>query len=424
YFSYLKEASHITIPEKNIKGWSTWYYYYNKISPEIIYKNLETFKNKKIHFDFIQIDDGYETAVGDWLSLKPNFQGRMKELSDAIREAGFKPGIWIAPFITAIRSELAKNRPDFLLRTEYGKPIIAGWSPDWHGKFFYALDLTNPRVEEYVYNVVKTIVHDWGYEYLKLDFLYGGCMRGGNHIKSYLSRTEVLKHGMSIIREAAGKDVVFTGCGMPISTGIGNINAMRVGPDTAPLWKKMVGNFLQTGAMLGARNSIRNFVVRSFFHKKLWLNDPDCLMIRKSDTRLSEEERMTQINAIILSGGMLMFSDDFSTLSEDILQEVDKIIQLNEICFTGEALPLDVMVNEIPQIYYNTAGYIGVFNYKSKKRDIEVNLEQYSFFIDPIERLKEVWIGMEIELKGKYHFTINNLKPHASCLFKMDFLKK
>ncbi len=99
YFKFIKNQMNLNNFKNNIKGWSTWYYYYNKISPEIIYDNMKIIKEKKLNINLIQIDDGYQNFIGDWLDLSPNFNNRMKEIADKIKENGFIPGIWIAPFI-------------------------------------------------------------------------------------------------------------------------------------------------------------------------------------------------------------------------------------------------------------------------------------------------------------------------------------
>lgn len=424
YFSYLQKTEKIKIPQRNLKGWCTWYYYYNKIKPDDIVNNLKIIKQKKLPFDFIQIDDGYQIHVGDWLELKPDFKDRMKELADTIKARGYIPGIWLAPFIAAVKSNLVRSRPDFLLRTEQGKAITAGYSPDWVGNFFYALDITNPRVEEYIRQVVRIFVHEWGFKYLKLDFLYGGCMRGGNHVKAELSRAEVLKHGLTIIKEEAGKDVFIAGCGMPLSPGIGFCNSMRVGPDTAPVWRKIIGHIFRTGAMLGARNSMRNFMVRSPMNKKIWVNDPDCIMLRKTNTKLNEYERRTQINAIILAGGMLMFSDDLEEVAEGIMDDIGKIIELSDDCYKGEALPLDVMERELPSIYYNTAGYIGFFNFHNKQFTMVIDLKEYfsmSPYLEKMKKLIDVWSGEVIEIMPSKILIFQMMKPHSSRLFKIVY---
>ena len=418
YFAFIKNQMNIKVPKKNIKGWSSWYYYYNKITPEIIYQNMEVIKEKFLDINLIQIDDGYQKYVGDWLDLNPQFNDKMKELANNIKESGFIPGIWIAPFIADKRSELVKNYPEYVLKTDYGIPIVAGYNPMWQGKFYYGLDITNPSFEEYIRYVIRTIVREWGFKYIKLDFLYGGCLRGANHINFRLSRSEVLKYGMKIIREEAGKDAILIGCGMPLSTGIGTVNAMRVGPDTAPYWKKMIGGFLQTGAMICAKNSMRNFIVRSFMHKNLWLNDPDCIMMRNTKTRLNKYERMTCINSVIISGGLLLFSDNLLELTDLNFFEMDKINKIMEKTYTGNALPIDIMEKEIPEIYYNTSGFIGIFNFKNVFVNKAIDFKKISAITNNITILKDIWTEERFELNNGV-LELIKIPPHSSMLFKI-----
>jgi alpha-galactosidase len=419
YFDYINSSMNIELPAKNIKGYCTWYYFYDQIKPASIMQNVQVLKKRKVPVDLVQIDDGYQTLVGDWLDLKPEFQGKMEQLAADIRAAGYKPGLWLAPFIADRKSNLVKEFPDYILRTEFGRPIVAGFNPLWPGKIYYALDITNPRCEEYIRAVVRTIVHVWRFDYLKLDFLYGGCMRGGNHHNMRLSRAEVLKYGMQVIREEAGENVTFVGCGMPLSTGIGNVQAMRVGPDTAPVWRKIEGFLLRTGAMLGARNSIRNFLVRSSFHKKLWLNDPDCLMLRKQKTSLKPEERLTQINAIIISGGMLLYSDDFAQFGKDIFDELEIINHVSDECFKGNTIALDLMEHEVPEILFNTSGYLALFNFKSNRQTKRYDIGRFPGVPSRIKRLRNVWTGQEFTLGREKVLTFKKMQRHSSLLFEV-----
>jgi alpha-galactosidase len=419
YFNYIKKQMKIKIPDENVRGWSTWYYYYNKITPEIIYKNIDVIKSKKIDLDFIQVDDGYQKFVGDWLDLNPPFIDKMKEISDKIKEAGYKPGIWIAPFIADKKSDLVQTYPDYLLRTEYGRAIIGGYNPVWPGRYYYGLDITNPRFEEHIRNVIRTIAKEWGFEYFKLDFMFGGCLRGGNHINFKLTRAEVLKYGLKIIREEAGNSAVLVGCGMPLSPGIGTVNSMRVGPDTAPQWIKRMGNFLRTGAMIGTRNSTRNFMVRSFMHKRLWLNDPDCLMLRSTKTSLSKYERMSHINSVILSGGLLLFSDNFEELTDDNFDEMEIINAVSRECFKGNAIPVDIMEKEIPEIFYNTSGYIGFFNFKNYSATKEFDLSEMPWIEQKSCQLQDIWTNEIIDIPLNRVIYLKNMPKHSSRLFKL-----
>jgi len=416
YFHGIRESTGYVPPEKNLRGWCSWYQYYDRITPEIMYRNIKALKERGLGFDFFQIDDGYQTAVGDWLEEKPAWKGRMKEMADAIRAAGMRPGIWLAPFSCAARSEIFKMHPEYVLRNEYGKVLDAGYNPVWKG-MYHGLDITHPRFAEYLREVIRTMVQDWGFEYLKCDFLFSACLRGANHHELDLSRSMILKKGMSIIREEAGPEATIIGCGMPLSSGIGLVDAMRVGPDTGDFWTKFAGRLLRMGSMVGARNSIRNFTVRSPMHKRLWLNDPDCVMIRDTDTGLSPAERLTQMDAIALSGGLLMYSDDFSTLSERAFADLALIDKVSSDCFDGRAIAVDVMWNEIPEIYLNTSGYVGFFNYgwrRTKRYDLRI-LATYQ---PGLRALVDVRSGERIPV-GK-ELVLENMPRHGSRLFRIE----
>jgi hypothetical protein len=60
------------------------------------------------------------------LSERNLFPRGMKWLADEIRNAGFVPGIWVAPFAANENSQLAREHPEFLLRNAAGAPGGAG----------------------------------------------------------------------------------------------------------------------------------------------------------------------------------------------------------------------------------------------------------------------------------------------------------
>jgi alpha-galactosidase len=420
YFSYIKTKMKIKLPGENLKGWSSWYYYYKNISYNKIIKNLNIIDNKKLPLTIIQIDDGYEQQVGDWLEVKPSFKGRMKELADTIKARGYIPGIWIAPFAAARSSLLVKEHPEYVLRNEYGIPLPGGFHFSWPGGIYYGLDITHPRYEEYLKKVITTIVHEWGYEYLKLDFMYCACLRGGTHRNLRLSRPEVLQYGLKIIKEVTGDDVIINGCGMPFSPGIGLVDSMRIGPDTAPQWYKNIGIILRSGIMSGVKDSIRNNFTRSMMNRYLWINDPDCLMLRHNKTKLKEHERLAQIDAAIITGGALFISDDLEELPEHVFVELDKIVHLSDDCFAGRSITLDLMETGLPGIIYNTSGYLGIFNMKNRKSTIRVDLNSYPVIDRNYRQLKNVWTDEKREVPSSRVLEFEQMIPHSSFLFHLE----
>jgi alpha-galactosidase len=130
-------------------GWTSWYNYYTSINEDIIMKNLKALHDEKIQLNIFQIDDGYQHAVGDWLDINDKFPSGLKKVADEISGCGYKPGLWISPFICEKKSYVFKNHPEWLLKDGRGRLVKAGWNPNWSGTF-YSLDFYNEGFREYL----------------------------------------------------------------------------------------------------------------------------------------------------------------------------------------------------------------------------------------------------------------------------------
>jgi len=322
--SYLNlVATHHGISPKmeSPNGWCSWYYYYTKVSAEDIRQNLRHMvaRHDDLPLELLQIDDGFEAQVGDWFAFAPSFPDGVAPLAHEIRTAGLKPGLWLAPFIVHPQSRLAREHPHWLLRTPKGRPVNAGFV--WN-TFATALDLTVPEALDYAAEVVRTAAHKWGFPYLKLDFLYAAALPGRYHDPTR-TRAQVLRQGIEALRHAAGDEVFLLGCGAPLGSALGLVDAMRIGADVSGSWApEYLGQqwfFAPEPHMPAARNAIRNTITRAPLHRRWWINDPDCLLIRP-DTKLTIEEVQTLASVIALSGGSLLLSDNLPALPEERLR--------------------------------------------------------------------------------------------------------
>ena len=80
-------------------GWCSWYQYFHAVTEHDIRANLAAPNDWPI--DVFQLDDGFQSEIGDWLDRKDTFPGSLDALARDIDAAGFVPGIWIAPFIAS-----------------------------------------------------------------------------------------------------------------------------------------------------------------------------------------------------------------------------------------------------------------------------------------------------------------------------------
>ena len=158
-----------------------------------------------------------------------------------------------------------------------------------------------------------------------------------------MTRAETLRHGLEAIRRGAGDDAFILGCGCPLGQAVGIVDGMRIGPDVAPYWGKTASGAGEPATAL----AIDAILARSFMHRRLWLNDPDCLMLRARETRLSDDERHALASTIIACGGMLLISDDMSLLDAEagkLFRAVAKIAEeIDSNAVREPVLALDLM---------------------------------------------------------------------------------
>lgn len=300
-------------------GWCTWYQYFGQVSEADLLRNLEALGKARIDFpiDLVQLDDGYQRATGDWLETNERFPRGLAPLAQDIRSAGFRAGIWLAPFCVVAESRLFAAHPDWLLRGE-GGPFRGLVHPDWAREgWVYALDPSREEVARHLLRLSAALV-GMGFSYLKLDFLYVAAMEAAAH-DPRLSRAARLRRGLAAIREGAGEETFLLGCGCPLGAAVGVVDGMRIGPDVAPSWEvderaRIPG---LEPALPSTANAIRNVLARAWMHRRLWLNDPDCLMVRRTDTKLSSAELTSLAGAIATSGGMVLFSDEVARLGPE-----------------------------------------------------------------------------------------------------------
>ena len=317
------------IQAKPFVGWCSWYQFFGDIDEQKITRNLNSAETLRqtIPLSIIQLDDGFQSLVGDWYDFKDGFPHGVAPLAEAMREADFTPGLWLAPFILHAKARIRKSHPDWILRNRYGFPVDAGFL--WNS-FTKALDLSHPDALHHVTDLIHTAVHDWGFRYLKLDFLYAAALRGRYHDQTK-TRAQVLRNALEAVREAAGPDTVLLGCGVPLGSSIGIFNAVRIGADVAPNWEPRLFPpnivFRREPNLPSARNALQNILSRSIFHHQWWVNDPDCLLVR-STSSLTLAEVQTLATAIAITGGSLFFSDDLPKLSPDRMRIAQIILPL------------------------------------------------------------------------------------------------
>ncbi len=288
--------------------WCSWYQYFTTVSESDIIENIAAIERLDLPVDVIQLDDGYQTALGDWFDLTDRFES-LGGIASRIKDSGRRAGIWVAPFLVAPESELARNHPDWLV-SDGSSPVHAGHN--W-GQDLFALDTTHPAALEWIAEVFSTM-HRWGYDFFKIDFVYAAALPGERY--EHMTPVAAYRHGLHCIREAIG-DSYLLGCGAPILPSVGLVDAMRVSPDTEPQYLPKDGDRSQpsvVSAMMTGRG-------RAFQQGRFWVNDPDCLIARPEiEGREEWAEHIRQF------GGLRGSSDRIAALDEWGLEKTRELL--------------------------------------------------------------------------------------------------
>jgi alpha-galactosidase len=263
--------------------WCSWYSLYTSIDENILGKIFNNLGD--LPFEILQVDDGWQTDIGDWRA-NPKFPSGMNALAEKIKSTGRRAGLWLAPLIAVKSSLLFREHSDWFLRDERGRFVSAGFN--W-GEELYALDTTHPDVISWLAALMKQ-VRIWGFDYLKLDFLYAGALKG-KRFKD-MPREAAYRECLQVMREAIGLDAFFLTCGTPILPAIGVCDAIRIGPDVSHEWENFRNeHLLYNPSTPGTRNAIRTVIHRLWLGSLLHI-DPDVAYFESKENSLTQEQKV------------------------------------------------------------------------------------------------------------------------------------
>jgi alpha-galactosidase len=276
-------------------AWCSWYQYFTDVTEEDIRENLDALDAHRLPADVVQIDDGWQADVGDWTEYR--FTG-LSDLARRITDRGRRAGIWLAPFLATSRSAVVRDHPDW-----FAGRAGANWNADLLG-----LSLTHPGALRHLREVFEGLL-GLGFTYFKIDFLYAGAL--GGDLGAYRS-------ALGVIREAIGPDSYLLGCGAPILPSVGLVDAMRVSADIALSYGAEDGD----PCLPSQRGAELSTIGRAWQHGRLWVNDPDCIVLRPE---MERRERWAE--TLSRYGGLRASSDRIASLDPWGLETTRALLQ-------------------------------------------------------------------------------------------------
>ena len=291
-------------------GWCSWYCFGPRVTAQQVLDNLDFIAKQTPGLRYVQIDDGYQPAMGDWLDTGAAFGGDVQGVLKKIRERGFEPAIWVAPFVAEEKSKVFQQHPDWFVKDSEGKPLRSDRVTfgGWRRGPWYVLDGTHPEVQQHFEKFFRVMKRDWDCTYFKLDANFWGAIHGGRFHDPRATRIEAYRRGMKAILRGVENSFVL-GCNHPMWPSLGLIHGSRSSNDIKRTWERI-------------ETTARQNLSRNWQNGRLWWNDSDAIVLTGD---LPDNEFQFHATAIYASGGMLLSGDDLTKISAEKLSMLRKL---------------------------------------------------------------------------------------------------
>ena len=369
-------------------GWCSWYCFGPKVTAQQVLDNLDAIATSAPALKYIQIDDGYQPAMGDWLETGAAFGGDVQGVLKAVRKRGFEPAIWVAPFIAEAGSHVFQQHPDWFIRDTDGTPLASNRVTfgGWRRGPWYALDGTHPEVQRHLERVFRTMRQEWGCTYFKLDANFWGTLPGGVLHDPRATRVEAYRRGMESINAGAG-DGFILGCNHPVWPSLGLIHGSRSSNDISRSVDRIV-------------TTARQNLFRAWQNGRLWWTDPDAVVLTGE---LPESIVQFHATAVYATGGMVLSGDDLTKIPSGRLAMLRKLLPP-----TGTPAAFEDDSLRVGRMNVRDGLMLCLFNWTDAPQNLDVRLPRAMAVTD-------FWTG---ESLGRHEasLAISNMPRHSARL--------
>ena len=155
-------------PEAFEPVWCAWGYERTFTMDEII-GTLD--KVSELGFRWVDVDDGYQIAEGDWNTNErfPGGDADMRRITDEIHKRGLKAKLWWAPLAADPGTQILKDHPEMLLRTAGDAPEFITWWDSWY------LSPVSKVTDAYTKDLLHMFLQRWNFDGLKIDGQHVNC---------------------------------------------------------------------------------------------------------------------------------------------------------------------------------------------------------------------------------------------------------
>ena len=294
------------------RGWLSW----NCVGATVTWDNvLEAARDLVPPDGVVLLDDGWMRRWGEWVENE-RFDRGLAELATAVAALDRRLGLWVAPLSVDVEADLARDRPELLLRDQDGEAVVDRRP----ARPQHVLDPRNADVRLLLHGLGQRLGRS-GVAVLKADFLYQGTLAGRPGGVAPLRRAVgALCDGF---RSRAGDAGPVWACGAPAPAVVGVVDACRSGGDAVQRVPSLgvpppgPPSFVTGDAVVRAQE--RNLAARSWLWGPQLVCDVDAVSagtISDDAPAVSDEVLDRWVRLVRRAGGPRLVSDRLERLDE------------------------------------------------------------------------------------------------------------
>ncbi len=398
------------IPAKETPvGWCSWSCYFSDVNEEKIKRAADAqVTYGKGYANLIQIDDGWQkntSFCGDWYADEKKFPAGPEATAQYVRDRGMTFGLWLAPLLLSEKTPAYETMKDMAMEALTLR------------EHYHPFNLGDPRFHEHLRQTFRRLVDDYGVGYFKIDFIAAAIryFHGGGVFVRFEDGycVELLRRCLQIIRDEVGEDVFLLSCGAQTLIGAGIFNGARMSADI--IWGKNKANPTYWDIMKKCMATVGR---RYFYHNKVYMNDPDGLVLRDYDRgdgfNCTWAEAELWAVAVAMAGGLVLSNDELENLSP-----ARRRLYERQLPPTGlAARPVDYFEAPYPTAYVleleTGVTFLALYNLGDTMTDLDFDLSRIgmagAFVADCLH-------GKKSGTAEVLH--IENMNPHGAELFML-----
>jgi hypothetical protein len=357
------------------------------------------------HASWGYMDAYYPDSTATW--DKNRFPGGPRRIVDACKKAGLRPAIWWTPRMD-VGGPISRDHPEWIALNPAGNPIekVGDLHPDY----------SVPEVRAFIEQSLRTVIDDWEFEGIKLDFVSWAFdapdlvyRNGGTSIywKRWLLR---------LIRKMLGPGGYFLHC---VSCPLGNPFLAIDGCDSF-----RAGGDIDHGAWeLHLYNC--GWMLASFpaSGKRTWFADMDSFM---GNPKFPGNERRFRGAVGYMTSGVINVSGPIEAFNDAAMQEYRLLSErcdqgnpvrvLDRAAFFGRPLPRVLArmhgAGSKTRKSFGVIATIGLFNWDEAPQSIAVALTELGLKWAEV-RVRDFWTGKPVPLKTAAFSALLHAREHA-----------